>query len=56
MIVGMGGEGSTNDGDSHLRAHRPLPPTAQSTFFISIPQQQRGLLSPPPPCFAPRVT
>jgi hypothetical protein len=49
--------GLTNDGVSTALAH-PAIPTAlpQSTFFISIPQQQRGLLSPPPPAFAPRVT
>jgi hypothetical protein len=29
---------------------------AQSTFFISMPQQQRGMLSPPPPGCAPFVT
>jgi hypothetical protein len=47
----------TNDGESGALAHPANPATVdQSTFFISIPQQQRGLLSPPPPGFAPRVT
>jgi hypothetical protein len=53
----MTGEGSPMMA-SRVRS-RTLPNHAavdQSTFFISIPQQQRGLLSPPPPCFAPRVT
>lgn len=37
------------------RTH-PSAGCPQSTFFISIPQQQRGGWSPPPPGCAPLVT